>query len=150
MRALGWLDPNRWLGENAALYVILYACLLHYAWAGLLAYSPDAGHSTPVAGVIDVVGGRWQAVAVFGITALLAQIGVMRRKPMRLRSLMLLPQQIVLLISAEAGLHAVIAGHYADGVLRPWPFILSDQLPMILVALLYTSAILVTGRRHAG
>jgi hypothetical protein len=55
---------------------------------------------------------------------------------------LLVPQQFVLIISASGALHAAFVGHYADGVPRPWQFILGDQLPVILAALLYTYALL--------
>jgi hypothetical protein len=127
-------------GRGASLYVILYACLLHYVWALLLALSPAAAHSTPVAVIVSALGGRWQAVAALLACAVLAQLAPLARRV--LLPVFLVPQQLLLLMSAGAGLYAASAGHYADGVARGWPFILGDQAPVILVAFLYTTALL--------
>ena len=55
---------------------------------------------------------------------------------------LLLPQQALLYLAAWGGLQAILEGEYADGVTRPYSFILTDQLPMMLFALIHTIAIL--------
>jgi hypothetical protein len=57
------------------------------------------------------------------------------------RILLLLPQQSLLVISALGALSAIISGHFADGVVRPWGFIMADQFPIILSAILYSVSI---------
>jgi ABC-type transport system involved in cytochrome c biogenesis permease component len=121
--------------------IVWYACVLHYAWSVLLAASPEAMHSTPVSAVVAVSGGRWGALAALVTCASAALAAPLARRG-RLLPVLLVPQQTLLLMSAGAALHATAAGHYADGVPRPWPFILGDQLPVILTALLYTAALL--------
>lgn len=72
----------------------------------------------------------------------LAAWAVTRRQP-SLRSLSaLLPQQVLLTLSAYAATAAVIAGHYGDGLPRPRLFILADQAPAILALILHTAAVI--------
>lgn len=123
-----------------ALVIIWYASLLHAIWAVLLSVSPLAAHSTPVSVVVTLLGGRWPAVAALAVSGLLAVL--VTRARTGLAPLLLVPQQIMLLMSAAAGIYAAVMGHYADGVPRAWEFILGDQSPVILVAFLYTTALL--------
>lgn len=143
-------------GENTALYVILMVSFLHLTWAALLLSSASAAHSTPVGAVITVLHSRSAAVVALAGTGLLALLAAwFHENPLhrsmrpRYLALLLVPQQILLIMSAAGGISAAINGHYADGVARPWQFILGDQLPVILVALLYTTAILVIGRTRS-
>ena len=53
-----------------------------------------------------------------------------------------LPQQALLSMSMLGSINAVARSTYADGVLRPQIFILSDQLPIILLAVCHTVAII--------
>ena len=146
--------PERADWDSSSLYVVLLVSLLHLAWAVLLAVSPQAGHPTPIQPVQAVCGGRAGAIAALTASAVLALTAAVlhRRKVIvatireRLLALALIPQQFLLLVSAGGGVTAAALGHYADGTVRPWEFILGDQLPVILVAFLYTTAILALGR----
>jgi hypothetical protein len=59
-----------------------------------------------------------------------------------LRLTLLLPQQLLLYVAAWGGLQAVVNGHYADGVARPYEFILTDQLPLMLLAVVHTLSLI--------
>lgn len=128
-----------------AWYVVFYTCLLHCVWAVLLVASPAAEHSTPVSIIVTASGGRWAAVTALILCAAAAWLPPLLPRHRGLLAL-LVPQQLLLLLSAGAGIYAAAAGHYADGVPRPWPFILGDQLPVIFVAFLYSAALLAIGR----
>jgi hypothetical protein len=54
---------------------------------------------------------------------------------------MLLPQQTLLMISACGAILAIYFSRYADGVVRPRPFIAADQIHVILAALGHTTAV---------
>lgn len=147
-----------WAGLNlrvtVAKYIVTAATFLLLVWAGLLAYSVNAEASTPVAVLALVFGGRWQTVVVLLASAVTAQVG------MRYRAkhpngfdggmfVVLLPQMCVLLLATLAAVQAVLGERYADGVQRSWPFILSDQLPMIALSLCY-AAMMVEIALHGG
>lgn len=137
--------------KDGSLYVITATSVLHLAWMILLFLSAAAAFSTPVSGVITVLGSRYAAALALGAAALLAIIVAwLYRSPRhapatRLMTLGLIPQQFLLLLSALSGIRAIAESHYADGVVRAWEFIAGDQLPVILIALLYTTAILAVG-----
>jgi hypothetical protein len=128
-------------------YIILYASVLHIGWAVLLLVSWKAANSTPVRIISQVFGGRWRAAVVLAAVAIAAMAFPLRSNGRR-RVWLLIPQQVVLLLSAGAGVHAAAVQHYADGVARSWPFILSDQLPVVLAALLYTACIFEAAVTH--
>lgn len=138
-------------GSRGALYIIVLVSVLHLVWAGLLISSATAAHSTPVAAVVAVTGSRAAAAGALASTGLLALFtGWLHGSPHRIRPWLrvagLVPQQFFLVASAASGVMAAVHGHYADGVPRPWQFILGDQLPVVLVALLYATAIVVVSR----
>jgi hypothetical protein len=149
--------PNAWgkarlsrvpLGK----YVILFVSLLHLGWAALLVFSPAAANSTPVRVISDICGGSLRTAFVLAVTAVAAVCFPFIRYTVSNIGLclMLLPQQSILLMSAGAGIRAAALGRYADGVARPWEFILSDQLPVILLALLYTAVVLEAAFHEVG
>lgn len=129
-------------------YVVLFACLLHMTWAGLLVLDPSSGFSTPLRLLVRLSGGSWRASVVLVLVAIPAvgftfrRIGVSHLQ----MGLMLIPQQLVLFVSAGAALHSAVLGKYADGTLRSTAFILGDQLSVILLALLYSVVILEAAR----
>lgn len=62
--------------------------------------------------------------------------------PDRRRGLLeLLPQQFTLMMSAGGAIVCIWAGHFADGVIRPSAFLLVDQIPAVLIALMHSGAI---------
>lgn len=148
---MDWLRQvnARWRSANLSKvligkYIVLFASLLHLVWAGLLFSSEGAGYSTPVAVLLKVFGGEVRAGIVLLAVSVAAMWYPFRQYEVSARAIAatLIPQQIILLISAGGALWAVLQGHYADGVIRPFAFILSDQLPSILLALIYTATVL--------
>lgn len=131
-------------------YIIGATSLLHLGWGILLCISAEAGKSTPVDIFFRFLN-RPTIVVLFLGVSLLAILFLRLRLGQtinaRYLSLLLLPQQFVLLCSAGSGILATILGHYADGVARSWTFILADQLPSILIAVLYTTALIEIVRR---
>jgi hypothetical protein len=125
-------------------YIIVFASLMHAGWAVLLLISPTAAGSTPVSIIVKVCGGPYRTAFVGFVASAMAIVFPFfrRRVSNTALAIMLIPQQVLLFMSAGAGIYAAAVQHYADGVPRPWPFILSDQLPVILAALLYTIAVL--------
>lgn len=61
---------------------------------------------------------------------------------------LLVPQQLLLLMSGVIALTLSVQGHYADGVVRPFFFIFTDQLPAMLLAVFYTATIILTLRNR--
>lgn len=135
------------------LSVIWWATVLHTIWGVLIMLSADALGATPVA-LIDLLipGPRWLLGIVYLIVAALS-VGGLWSQPGKLRQLMFLPQQVFLLTAAIGSGSAVARGMYLDGTVRPPIFILSDQLPIMMLAAAYVVAVLNENgvhKRHGG
>ena len=131
-------------------YIILAACLLHYGWAILIFIDTYSERATPVAVLVSQFGGRWGTIISLVIIASLAIsflfIRTMRPISSGTYGLLLFPQLYLLVLSSGTGIMCAFHGRYADGVLRPSLFILADQSPVIVLALLYGVAIIEIGR----
>lgn len=123
--------------------MILYASCLHLAWGVTLTISGGDGiTSTPIFSLWQLMGwSYWRLIIALILVSGMALYGV-GHKPSMLGLCLMIPQQILLLVSGLGSLHAVVLGAYADGVVRPWYFILLDQMPVILAAPLYTTAVI--------
>ncbi len=131
-------------------YIILAACILHYGWAFLLAWEVEAAKATPTAVLVNIFGGRVGTVLVLVVVASLAFAFLCQRAYRPISSFlygnMLFPQLWLLLMSASSGIYSAWVGHYADGVARAPAFILADQMPIVILCLLYGCAIMEIGR----
>ena len=120
-------------------WIIWYAIVLHLAWAVMLLINGDALGATSTHYFHD-----WNRFAVSGFFFAVAGLAAWAttRKTMSMRTLLaLLPQQLILMISAYCAFMAVWHSSYGDGVIRPTLFILADQLPVILTMVVHTITI---------
>jgi hypothetical protein len=115
---------------------------LHAVIGVLLFVDPAAGRSTGPAEVVQWLGstGAGGAMLTASVVALAAVL--VHGAENWLRLTLLLPQQLLLYVAAWGGLQAVVNGHYADGVARPYEFILTDQLPLMLLAVVHTLSLI--------
>lgn len=137
MRArVGLIQEARALSESL---IIVYVAALHLFWASTLSGSPDAAMATPMAG-LHILGPR----SIVATVLLLSAAGSLFAVTVHRWWVMwfLIPQQILLSLSLGTALQAVISQQYADGVLRPWAFIATDQAPTIILALVHAVAVL--------
>lgn len=132
--------PRIWPGFLA----VWTAILLHAAWVVLLVIpGTKAGNSTPVHEVVELAGGspRFAAVALATVASA-AIYGTTKTMTARGKILYVLPQQLLLGVSAAGAILAMYHSQYADGVGRPGTFIIADQLAVVLTWLAHTAAIL--------
>lgn len=121
--------------------LIGYVTILHISWAILIQVSGDAMHTTPLSLLGDLLGPGWLLSLLLICAAAGATLGALA--PHRILGLaLMLPQQTILLIVACGAGQAVAMGAYPDGTIRWWPFILTDQFGIILLAPAYTVAVL--------
>jgi TM2 domain-containing membrane protein YozV len=78
---------------------------------------------------------------VFLGVASLAMIGLAARNR-HLRVYLILPQQLILWFSVVGAAHAMYLGQFADGIQRAHWFLVVDQVPIVLIALGHTVALL--------
>jgi hypothetical protein len=110
-------------------FIVCCAVSMHLTWGILALISPESSKATTTSAF------GWHPYLT-GVSMLLvavsALIGLLVDYRLWVVALTL-PQQLVLAFSADAALTAMAQGHYADGTVRPWDFIMSDQcLPVYL------------------
>lgn len=126
--------------ERAGFLVLVYAIVLHALWGLLLIVSPSLLLTTPMAYLLrampqDIAGLVLVGVALGGLWGL--------KHPGWKGLVAATPQNFMLFVAATSGVASAVMGHYPDGVVRPALFILTDQLPTILVAALHAACLAV-------
>jgi hypothetical protein len=125
---------NRWR------LIIVYAILLHFTWAISLSIDPAAGYATAVHTLLNFVPDA-SAIGIYSGVAALATIGMFCRKSF-LKAVCMLPQQFIMMVSAGGAIWSMWLGQFADGVQRPHAFLIADQAPAVIAAMLHTYAII--------
>ena len=126
-------------------WIVIYAALLHVCWGVLLLIDVHAAGTTTIHGL---PGSPIVVALMLLVVGTIAIVG--HRLPEQWRTIVWMPQQIVLLLSAATAIGCVLASKFADGVERPWAFILADQLPAMIAATQHTVAILEGGVDRRG
>lgn len=126
--------------------IVLYAVLLHIIWAVSLIINPAVSGVTGIHILLHYMGSPLLTAIVLLAAAVFAVLGCVVWQPYR--AFFLLPQQLLLLLSASGALWAMITAQYADGVLRTHTFLIADQAPALLAAAFHTIAIVVLARRE--
>jgi len=122
----------------SAPMMVLYAAILHLVWATTFYINEAAGNGTGLHAVslLVPVAGLLPLLILASIAAL---IGAFFNFPGS--HYLLLPQQVLLLISATGAITAMWLGHFADGVERSHAFIIADQAYVVLTAVSHTLAL---------
>lgn len=124
--------------------IIIYASIMNLVWGSLLLYDPAAGHTSTLHDLFDFFTfNLWYILLIVGTIAL---IPIARPMHWLTSLLMLLPQQTLILVSLVTALTAMFNGTFADGVPRPHSFIIADQFPAVLIAILHVYSLLETFR----
>lgn len=129
---------------------ICMACVMHLIWmTGLLA-EPGSINATGLYTVLIIARDTTVAAFIFAGVAALAIVGLAIGKR-GAGVFLILPQQIVLWFSVIGALHAMYLGQFADGIQRPHWFLIVDQIPVVLIAIGHTAALLfIAENRYAG
>lgn len=139
-------------------FIVLSACLLHYGWAIILTIDPKTGGATPLTGIMYTLGeSRLLTILILAAFSSLAVWYLSLKDgepiPSRRYAMMLVPQLWLLLVSAGSSLYAAWKGYYLDAisqpgvfiiVQRPHAFILAGELPIVIMAILYLTAVVLT------
>jgi hypothetical protein len=143
-----YLRPGLQIAKHAlGKYIIAFACFLHIAWGIVLCIDKRAVNATPLSVIYSLLGNdRILTIVTLFFVAIMAGcfLDLRLRKAVNISalSMLLIPQQIFLWCSAGAGIRAITIQQYADGITRSWAHIAVDQSPVILMALLYTVALI--------
>jgi hypothetical protein len=126
--------------ETSVYPVVLCAVVMHYVWAVAYLVDDSAIRATAFSMLGALLPKSATILSLVAVATLaLVSFGVQSRF---YGPLLMLPQQFFLIVSAAGALRAVIEGHFADGVVRSREFLLSDQIPAVLMALGHTLAII--------
>ena len=123
--------------------MVLFSVALHLVWAMLIIADTSAMDATAIASVHRWIDYPWIILALISVASL-AIIGLAAGSPWFV--LLLIPQQILLTMSAVGAIEAIWISQFADGVIRSRAFITADQVYSILTAIGHTAAIVM----HAG
>lgn len=121
-------------------FIIVYVVVLHYIWALILLVDSNAAPATAISGLYGNFDRMVPYFLLFASTT--AWISVTRPRVSLWPILLIIPQQVILMLSAYAALAAMVAGKFADGVPRPHAFIIADQCPAVLIMVFHTIAVL--------
>jgi len=123
-------------------WIIIYSIVLHATWGAVLAVSGEQLQTTAIYTLsLFIPWPRVEGAALLLISA--AALWSLRRETVpSMRSLLgVIPQQLILMASAFGALVCIAKSQFADGVIRPWTFILVDQSAIVLLAILHTAAL---------
>lgn len=125
------------------MWVIVLSIIQHFIWGISLLISGVVPEATSMA-VFFYLDPIPESIAVglvcIGVS-ISASIGLFRKSSFE-NLLWVLPQQILISISAVAALEAIISECYFDGTIRSWEFIINDQSIYIGIAVTHTLALL--------
>ena len=117
--------------------VILFVAILHILWGVLILNYGNNLHTTALHQMSLLFGSHYLVALVLFFASILAFYGIITKKD-AVATILFIPQNFLLSISFLSVVLAVYQSHYGDGVPRPFQFILSDQLIVIMVFLIYT------------
>ena len=124
-----------------AKWILIYGVLLYFIWSILLFCSPEPMNTT-VMGIFRENGISNIVMAVmFLLSSILTFIGLFFKNSV-MSLIFCFPQQILLLLNSLSCLICIFRQEYSDGVTRPFAFILTDQLPFILLSIVHFLALL--------
>ncbi len=118
--------------------MVLFAVTLHFFWAFAILTDPLALGATGISSLYRWIHPGALLVAVLCGASTLTLTGLTLRYPWSF--VMLIPQQLLLMMSAAGAIEAVFLSQYADGVLRHWTFIAADQAYSVIAAMGHTLA----------
>jgi len=133
-----------WETGNYVSIVVACAIVLHLTWAWLLWMDVSATNATAVHALYQSIPSVNWLIFTLVAVASMAFGGMFATFPWIV--LLLIPQEIVLSISAAGALKAMWTGSFADGVLRSNVFIAADQVYSVILAIGHALAIIFHAR----
>jgi len=119
--------------------MVMFAVTLHLFWAAVILL--DGGNAlgaTGIAALYRYFHPTAVLIAVLTSASIFTIVGFTSKYPWSV--LFLIPQQILLMMSAAGAIEAIFISQYADGVIRAWSFIAADQAYSVIAAIGHTLA----------
>lgn len=122
--------------------IIYFAIVVHLIWGIVLLFNKNPIHTSTLSDLYKIISNHYTLGLLLIIFALLAFWGLRIKSSSIVTNIIpFLPQQFIILVSAITAITAIVKGQYADGVVRPFSFIFTDQLSALVIAVMYTIAI---------
>ena len=120
--------------------IIFFAIIQHFLWAMMLLYDEEVEQVTALSALTPFII-VYRGVVLLLLVAILAASSIFVENRIY-RTIMMIPQQFVLVVSAMGAMDAMIRGTFADGIAHPRSFIVADQIPAVLLCIFHTVAII--------
>ena len=133
------------MNDRSISIMVLYAIALHLSWSFILLFDHGAINATAVHALARYIYPVGLLVWVIAGAALAALVALLTRSIWTV--VLLLPQQVLLMMSASGAVEAIWLSQFADGVIRSRAFIAADQLYSVLAAIGHTMAITIHALR---
>ena len=124
--------------------IVFLAIVQHFFWAAMLLWNEQVEQVTALAALSPFVI-LYRGVVPLITVAIMAAASIFIQSRIW-RTAMMLPQQFILGVSAMGALEAMYNSTFADGVWRPRAFLIADQIPVVLIAVFHTIAIIRSAR----
>lgn len=121
--------------------IVVYAIGLHMLWAVMLMFDRSVSGVTAV-WALTIFLSRPVCIVLLIVVAMMASMAAFMLKNKHAAAMFMIPQQMVLFLSAGGAIEAMVASKFPDGVLRPSVFIIADQAPVVLAAFCHMMATL--------
>lgn len=130
---------------RAVSITVMFAIALHLFWAGNLLIDLAPLNVNAINALHRFIQPPPLLIGTLIAVALLAVVGILHR--FWWAFLLLIPQQILLYMSAIGAVESAWLSQFADGIIRPHTFIATDQAYSVLLALFHTVAIIAHAMR---
>lgn len=125
-------------------WVVVYAILLHITFALTILIDPKSLDATSLHTIADIFG-KDLSFALCMLVAVMAVLAFSFKSKLA-RLFLMIPQQLLLLLSAGGAIQAMALSQFADGIVRSRGFIIADQAPAVIGAICHTIAVIQTAR----
>jgi hypothetical protein len=126
---------------------ISLAIAMHLVWSVGLVLDGRAINATGLHTMLSITHDPGYAALLFGVVALMALCSMFVRRSW-LTVALLLPQQAALWVSVVGAINAMAIGQFADGISRGHWFLVVDQIPVVLITLGHTAALLLIAEKR--
>ena len=122
--------------------IIIYATILQFITGIAILVSPKPILIARLGIFYTVFPLHYLGAILMLLAVSIAIIGMFVSEKHPLRFIFFMPQHAFLILTSGSALFYIFQGHYADGVHREWLFIFIDQLPSLIITILYVLAII--------
>lgn len=123
-------------------FILWFAALLHFSWSVLLVADPSTLQVTSLSFLAHIFPHRYLLAGFLLGSSVLAFASFRQQLSGKVLATLLLPQQFALMFSTLSALRAVYLGEFGPGGERPPAFIAAAMLPIILLGVMHTAAVM--------